>query len=115
MSIEFRVGRELGYLILSLNVIGFVLGPTFWAPGTGLIGRRLVFVRISAVRTIAILAKRGRTIWQPCSSRDVCGFFAVALLTNGAGVFADICDPVNRGITTSVFHGRPFWPRPHRQ
>ena len=36
-------------------------------------------------------------------TRFLCGFFGVAPLTNSMGVIADIWDPVNRGIATSVF------------
>lgn len=35
-------------------------------------------------------------------TRFLCGFFAAAPLTNSVGVIADIWDPMNRGIATSV-------------
>ncbi len=41
-------------------------------------------------------------------TRCLCGFFAVAPLTNSTGVIADLWDPVNRGITTSLFASSVF-------
>ncbi|KAH8986064.1 hypothetical protein EDB86DRAFT_2297937 [Lactarius hatsudake] len=52
---EFHVGREAGYLILSLNVAGFVLGPTFGGPE--LIGQSLVFVCTTAVSAITYISQ----------------------------------------------------------
>jgi MFS family permease len=41
-------------------------------------------------------------------TRFLCGFFAVAPLTNSSGVIADMWDPMNQGIATSVFASAVF-------
>lgn len=44
VSAEFHVSTEVGLLGLSLYVLGFALGPMFWAPLSELKGRRLPIV-----------------------------------------------------------------------
>jgi len=41
---EFKVSTEVGILGLSFYVLGFALGPIFWAPLSELKGRRLPLV-----------------------------------------------------------------------
>ncbi len=41
---EYHVSTEVGLLGLSFYVLGFALGPTFWAPLSELKGRRLPIV-----------------------------------------------------------------------
>jgi hypothetical protein len=35
---EFHVAREVGNLVTTLFLVGFMLGPTFWGPGSELVG-----------------------------------------------------------------------------
>lgn len=44
VAAEYNVSTEVGLLGLSLYVLGFALGPTFWAPLSELRGRRLPIV-----------------------------------------------------------------------
>ena len=106
---DFHVGREVGDLILTLFLVGYTLGPTFWAPGSELIGRRPIFVGTLAIYTIFHIGQaRANNMTTLLVTRFICGFFAVAPLTNSSGVFADMWDPVNRGIATSVFASSVF-------
>jgi MFS transporter, DHA1 family, multidrug resistance protein len=106
---HFHVGREVGDLILSLFLIGYMLGPIFWGPGSELVGRRPIFISTLAIYTIFHLGQAcANNMTTLLVTRFICGFFAVAPLTNGIGVIADIWDPVNRGIATSVFASAVF-------
>ena len=106
---DFHAPREVGDLILTLFLIGFMLGPTFWGPGSELIGRRPIFIGTFAIYTLFHIGQaRANDMTTLLVTRFLCGFFAVAPLTNSTGVIADIWDPVNRGIATSVFASAVF-------
>lgn len=106
---HFHVGREVGDLILSLFLIGYMLGPIFWGPGSELVGRRPIFIGTLAIYTIFHIGQAcANNMTTLLVTRFICGFFAVAPLTNGIGVIADIWDPVNRGIATSAFASAVF-------
>jgi MFS transporter, DHA1 family, multidrug resistance protein len=106
---EFHVGAEMGDLILSLFLLGYTLGPIFWGPGSELIGRRPIFIGTLATYTLFHIGQaRANNMTTLLVTRFLCGFFAVAPLTNSTGVIADIWDPVNRGIATSVFASAVF-------
>ena len=106
---DLHASREVGDLVLTLFLIGFMLGPTFWGPGSELIGRRPIFISTLAVYTLFHIGQaRANDMTTLLVTRFLCGFFAVAPLTNSTGVIADIWDPVNRGIATSVFASAVF-------
>jgi DHA1 family multidrug resistance protein-like MFS transporter len=106
---DLHVGREVGDLILTLFLVGFMLGPIFWAPGSELIGRRPIFIGTLAIYTVFHIGQAcAKDMTTLLVTRFICGFFAVAPLTNSSGVFADMWDPVNRGIATSVFASSVF-------
>jgi multidrug resistance protein len=106
---HFHVGREVGDLILSLFLIGYMLGPIFWGPGSELVGRRPIFIGTLAMYTIFHIGQAcANNMTTLLVTRFICGFFAVAPLTNGIGVIADIWDPVSRGIATSMFASAVF-------
>jgi MFS family permease len=106
---ELHVGREVGNLILTLFLVGYMLGPTFWGPGSELIGRRPIFIGTLTIYTLFHIGQaRANDMTTLLVTRFLCGFFAVAPLTNSTGVIADIWDPVNRGVATSVFASSVF-------
>ena len=106
---EFHVAREVGNLVTTLFLVGFMVGPTFWGPGSELIGRRPIFVGTLAMYTIFHIGQAcAKNMTTLLVTRFICGFFAVAPLTNSSGVIADMWDPMNRGIATSVFASAVF-------
>ena len=106
---DFYVGREVGNLVTTLFLVGYVLGPSFWGPGSELIGRRPIFVGSLAMYTIFHI---GQACANSMTTLLVCrfmgGFFGAAPLINSSGVIADIWDPVNRGIADSLFASAVF-------
>ena len=106
---ELHASREVGDLVLTLFLIGFMLGPIFWGPGSELIGRRPIFIGTFAIYTLFHIGQaRADDMTTLLVTRFLCGFFAVAPLTNSTGVIADLWDPVNRGIATSLFASSVF-------
>lgn len=100
----YHVSDEVGLLGLSFYVLGFALGPTFWAPLSELRGRRLPIV----------LAMFGFSIFQVAvaSAKDlqtilICrffgGLFGASPLAVVAAVFSDMFDNRTRGMAITVF------------
>ncbi|KAH9020802.1 MFS general substrate transporter [Lactarius pseudohatsudake] len=101
---EFHVGREVGNLILTLFLVGFTVGPSFWGPGSELIGRRPISISTFALYILLNIGQvRANSMTTLLVTRFLCGFFAAAPLTNSIGIIADLWDPMNRGIAMSVF------------
>ncbi|KIM80274.1 hypothetical protein PILCRDRAFT_822775 [Piloderma croceum F 1598] len=101
---EFGVSAEISYLITTLFLIGYVVGPMIWGPGSELLGRRPIFWVAMTCYTLfhlgQALAPNMETLLV---TRFFAGVFAVAPLTNCGGVIADIWDAAGRGLATSLF------------
>ncbi|KAJ7808993.1 MFS polyamine transporter [Mycena olivaceomarginata] len=96
--------REVGDLITSMFLLGYVLGPLFWGPGSELLGRRPIFIFTMSIYTILhlglALAKDVQTILV---MRFLGGFFGVAPPVNAGGLIADIWNAEKRGTAVSLF------------
>ncbi|KAH9947520.1 MFS polyamine transporter [Amylocystis lapponica] len=104
IAAHFRKTDEVGYLVTSLFLIGYVVGPLIWGPGSELYGRRVTFRVALAGYTILHLGQAlARNMETLLITRFLGGVFAVAPLTNCAGVIVDIWDPVRRGIAAGLF------------
>ncbi|KAJ7091308.1 MFS general substrate transporter [Mycena crocata] len=105
----FNVSSEISYLITSTFLLGYVIGPLFWGPGSEIIGRRPIFVVAMSLYTILHLGQAlAPNIETLLITRFLGGFFAVAPLTNAGGVIADIWSVENRGLATSLFSASVF-------
>lgn len=104
VAAKFHVSTEVGLLGLSLYVLGFALGPLFWAPLSELRGRRLPLV----------ISMFGFSIFQlgVASAKDLqtvilCrfwgGVFGACPLAVVAAVFSDMFDNRTRGMAITVF------------
>ncbi|KAH8986446.1 MFS polyamine transporter [Lactarius akahatsu] len=106
---EFHVGREIGNLILTVFLVGFTVGPSFWGPGSELVGRHHISISTFALYILLNIGQvRTNSMTTLLVTRFLCGFFASAPLTNSIGIIADLWDPVNRGIAMSVFTATAF-------
>lgn len=105
----FGVSNEVATLGLSLFVLGFALGPLFWAPLSEFVGRQIPFF-ISFGVMAALLA--GCTGSQNIQSLLILRFFAGAFgsapLTNSGGVISDMFPAEQRGLALSLFAAAPF-------
>lgn len=119
VAAEYHVSTEVGLLGLSLYVLGFAFGPSFWAPLSELRGRRLPLVwsmfGFSIFQIAVAAAKDLQTVllcrfWGGMYSKTfgghkltLTGIFGACPLAVVAAVFADMFDNRTRGMAITVF------------
>ncbi|KAL1743340.1 major facilitator superfamily domain-containing protein [Schizophyllum fasciatum] len=104
IAMDLEVSREVAYLITTMFLLGYAIGPLFWGPGSELVGRRPIFVVAMILYTLFILGQSlAPNIQTLLVTRFFSGFFAVAPLTNCGGVIADIWSAAIRGKAVSLF------------
>lgn len=105
----FDVSQEIATLGLSLFVLGFTLGPLFWAPLSELIGRQFPFVISFGAMTAFLAGCAGaKNIQTLLILRFFAGAFGSSPLTNAGGVISDMFSARQRGIALSLFAAAPF-------
>ncbi|KAJ7578147.1 MFS polyamine transporter [Mycena floridula] len=105
----FDISEEVSNLITSLFLLGYLVGPLLWGPGSELVGRRPVFVGTLFVYSLFHLGQAlAQNIQTLLVTRFFAGFFAVAPLTICGGTIADIWSAEGRGTATSVFGASVF-------
>jgi multidrug resistance protein len=106
---NFDVSQEVATLGLSFFVLGFAVGPLFWAPLSELYGRQILFFGTFAAYTVFNI---GCAVSQNIQTLVVLRFFAASFgsspLTNAGGVIADIFESADRGVVMAVFAVAPF-------
>ncbi|GAB1207446.1 hypothetical protein APSETT445_006163 [Aspergillus pseudonomiae] len=104
MSEEFHVSTEVMILGVTLYVLGFASGPTFWAPASELSGRRWPLTAGAFGASIFTIgtatAKDVQTIML---TRFFAGFFAASPLALVPAVFADMYNNRHRGVAIAMF------------
>ncbi|KAH7406593.1 major facilitator superfamily domain-containing protein [Phaeosphaeria sp. MPI-PUGE-AT-0046c] len=106
---EFRVAQIIGTLGISLFVLGFAIGPLFWAPLSELYGRQYLFFGTYMLLTIFNAGAAGsQNIETLIILRFLAGSFGSSPLTNAGGVIADMFPASQRGMATSIFAAAPF-------
>ncbi|KAI1798447.1 MFS general substrate transporter [Ganoderma leucocontextum] len=106
---EFGVNPEVGYLVTSIFLCGYIVGPLLWGPGSELFGRQIIFRVGLAIYLVLhlgqVLARDMTTFFV---TRFLTGVFACAPLTICGGVMVDLWDPATRGIATAIFSAGVF-------
>lgn len=106
---EFGVGSEVATLGISLYVLGFAIGPLFWAPLSELYGRQVLFISTYGALTVFIAGATGsKNIQTLLILRFFAGAFGSSPLTNAGGVVADMFPGEERGVAMSLFAIAPF-------
>lgn len=106
---EFGASQEVVTLGVSLFVLGFAIGPLFWAPLSELYGRQMLFCATFGVLTVFNAAGVGsQNIETLVILRFFAGAFGSSVLTNAGGVIADLFSASQRGLALSVFAAAPF-------
>ncbi|KOS17159.1 putative MFS-type transporter [Escovopsis weberi] len=106
---EFNISQEVSILGVSLFVLGFSIGPLFFAPLSELFGRqRLFFVSYLCLTAFNAGAAAAPSMASLIVLRFLAGSFGSAPLTNAGGVIADMFPAAQRGIATSIFSLAPF-------
>lgn len=99
ISEQFDVGTEVSLLGLSLLLVGFAVGPLFWAPLSEIYGRKpavLIPYFVAAIFSFGTAA--AKDIQTIIITRFFAGFFGSAPVTNTGGVLGDIWSPTERGV-----------------
>ncbi|KAK6343167.1 hypothetical protein TWF718_008540 [Orbilia javanica] len=106
---EFECSNIVAILGISLFVLGFTIGPLFWAPMSEIYGRqKLFFGTYAALTAFNAGAAGARTIPQLLICRFFAGAFGSSPLTNAGGVIADMFPASQRGLAMAVFAAAPF-------
>lgn len=104
-----HVGTEVATLGLSLFVIGFALGPLFWAPLSEFIGRQTPFIFSLGLMTAFLAGCAGsQNIQSLVILRFLGGCAGSAPFTNSGGVISDMFQAEQRGLALSLFAAAPF-------
>ncbi|KAJ5433499.1 uncharacterized protein N7458_012655 [Penicillium daleae] len=106
---DFNVSTPVATLGLSLYVLGFAIGPLFWAPLSEVCGRQISFF-ISLIGMAAFLAgcAAAPNIWSLCILRFFAGSFGSAPLSNAGGTISDLFTARQRGLALSLYAAAPF-------
>ncbi|OQD71325.1 hypothetical protein PENPOL_c001G06087 [Penicillium polonicum] len=103
-SKEFNTSTEIGSLGVTLYVLGFAAGPTIWAPGSELIGRRWPLslgLFGCAIFTVACAVAKDIQTIMIC--RFFAGLFSASPISVVPAVFADLFNNTQRGVVMSIF------------
>ncbi|KAL5091595.1 hypothetical protein Trisim1_002813 [Trichoderma cf. simile WF8] len=106
---DLHASEEVFALGLSLYVLGFALGPLFWAPLGELYGRQIIFfITYGAFTGFNAGSAGAQHIYSLVILRFFAGAFAASALTNPGGVIADMFDATHRGLAMALFAAGPF-------
>jgi DHA1 family multidrug resistance protein-like MFS transporter len=104
VSSKFHVSTEVGTLGLSLYVLGFACGPTFFSPLSELQGRRLpVLIGMFGFTVFQFAVATAENLQTVIICRFFGGFFGSCPIAVVAAVFSDIYDNRHRGLAITVF------------
>lgn len=106
---EFGASEEVITLGLSLFVLGFAIGPLFWAPMSELFGRQILYITTFGAFVAFNAGTTGaQNIWTIIILRFFAGSFGSSPLTNAGGVVADLFNAKERGLAMSIFSVSTF-------
>ncbi|KGO56435.1 Major facilitator superfamily domain, general substrate transporter [Penicillium expansum] len=103
-SKEFNTSTEIGSLGVTLYVLGFAAGPTIWAPGSELIGRRWpLSLGLFGCAIFTIACAVAKDIQTVMICRFFAGLFSASPISVVPAVFADLFNNTQRGVVMSIF------------
>lgn len=101
---EYNVSNEVGLLGMSLFVLGFAFGPTFWAPLSELKGRRLPLVlSMFGFSIFSLATATAKDLQTVLITRFFAGLFGACPLAVVGAVFSDMFSNSTRGIAITLF------------
>lgn len=110
-SIHADLGGSQEVLILgiSLFVVGFAVGPLFFAPLSEFYGRRIVFIVTYSTMTLwQAVSPAAPNLGGLLAFRFLAGAFGSSALTNSGGTIADVWHANHRGLAMALFAAAPF-------
>ncbi|KAF5019984.1 hypothetical protein F66182_7997 [Fusarium sp. NRRL 66182] len=107
--VDFHVSTVVVILGISMFVLGFAIGPLFWAPLSELYGRQIpFFISYMSLTAFSAAAAGAPTMAALIVLRFLGGTFGSSPLTNAGGVITDCFDQRERGLATALFALAPF-------
>ncbi|KAI1318732.1 polyamine transporter 1 [Xylariaceae sp. FL0255] len=101
---EFGVSPEVGILGTSFYVLGFALGPMFWAPLSELKGRRLpIIIGMFAFSIFTISTAIAKDLQSVLVLRFFSGISGASPLAVVGAIFSDIFSNATRGVAITLF------------
>lgn len=101
---DYDVGTTVGLLGVSLYVLGFAFGPSFWAPLSELKGRRMpLVVSMFGFSIFSVATATAKDLQTVLITRFFGGFFGASPLAIVAAIFSDMFDNRTRGIAITLF------------
>lgn len=101
---EFDISRLTTVLCVSLNVLGFALGPCLWAPISEVYGRKLSMLpAIFVLALFSIGSAISKTAAALFLTRFFAGVFGSAPISNVPGALGDLYEPRTRGIAVAIY------------
>ncbi|KAK9316421.1 major facilitator superfamily domain-containing protein [Lipomyces starkeyi] len=106
---HFHVSMEVSILTVTLFVIGFGVGPMFFAPASELWGRQIVYISTLSIAVVFIIpCAVAKNIGTLLVSRLIDGIAFSAPMTLVGGTLADIWKNEERGTAMAAFSAAPF-------
>ncbi|KAI8628603.1 major facilitator superfamily transporter [Xylariaceae sp. FL1651] len=107
---EFHItSPEIAISGISFFVLGFAIGPIFWAPLGEMYGRQITFfVSYAALTALNAATCGAQNVATLAVLRFLAGAFGSSPLTNSGGVIADMFDAKDRGFAGALFALAPF-------
>jgi DHA1 family multidrug resistance protein-like MFS transporter len=104
IAAQYHVSTEVGLLGLSFYVLGFALGPLFWAPLSELRGRKLpIVIGMFGFSIFSVGVAAAKDLQTVLLCRLWSGIFGACPLAVVAAVFSDMFDNRTRGLAITVF------------
>ncbi|ORY78951.1 major facilitator superfamily domain-containing protein [Protomyces lactucae-debilis] len=106
---DFGVSQEVGSLVITVYLLGYVFGPLLWGPLSEFYGRRPLFLlTFTLYLCFTFLCAFTPNYAGLLIGRFLTGTFASASLSNSPGVLVDIWGPMERGNAMAVFSMMTF-------
>lgn len=106
---DLNVSDDISILGISLYVLGFALGPLFFAPLGEMFGRRIIFLMTLSVYSLfQIQGAFSKNLPTLLSCRLLTGITGSSPLTNAGGAVSDIWNFRERGLASAIYATVPF-------
>ncbi|KAL2857325.1 major facilitator superfamily domain-containing protein [Aspergillus pseudoustus] len=104
VSQQYGISTEVSTLGVTLYVLGFAAGPTFWAPASELSGRRWpITAGVFGYSIFTIGTATAKDVQTIMLTRFFAGLFAASPLSIVPAAFADMYNNRQRGVAVACF------------
>ncbi|PYH88016.1 MFS multidrug transporter [Aspergillus ellipticus CBS 707.79] len=104
IGMHYGISEEVATLGVTLYVLGFAAGPTFWAPASELSGRRWpITAGVFGYSILTIGTATAKDVQTIMLTRFFAGLFAASPLSIVPAAFADVYNNRTRGVAIAMF------------